>query len=289
MLIDSHHHLWTYDADQYPWIDDSMLVLQNDFGLSQLQAVAMAAGVDGFVTVQARQCLAETAALLQLAEQSELILGVVGWLPLAGDDLAESLERFGQSPWLKGVRHVVQDEPDPEFLLGADFNRGVSRLSEFGWVYDLLIRSHQLPAAIEFVDRHPDLPIVVDHIAKPTIRPGQWDQQWQHGIRELARRDHVLCKFSGVVTEIHGSDPSDDHGWNIDDIQPYWETTLEAFSPTRLMFGSDWPVCLLRTSYADWLQTVRRLASELSPLEQRLLFAENAIKTYRLTQASRIL
>ncbi len=286
MLIDSHHHLWKYVASEYPWISDAMPVLQNSFGVSQLQAVAVAAGVDGFVSVQARQSLAETDDLLQAAEQCAAILGVVGWVPLAGDDLMPALEKCCQSPWFKGVRHVVQEEPDPQFLLQADFNRGVSRLSEFGLVYDLLIYGHQLPAAIEFVDRHPDLPIVVDHIAKPCIQPGVWDQSWERDFRELARRDNVLCKFSGVVTEVRSAETDAEVAWCIDDIAPYWDVALEAFSPTRLMFGSDWPVCLLQTSYGDWLRTVRELASDLSPLEQRLLFAENAIKTYRLENRS---
>lgn len=291
MLIDSHHHLWKYSADQYPWISDAMPVLQNDFGLQQLQSVAMASGVDGFVSVQARQSVAETHALLQAAADSASIWGVVGWVPLADYDLATTLDQVTQSPWLKGVRHVVQDEADPQFLLHPDFNRGVSRLGDFGLVYDLLIYGHQLPAAIEFVDRHPNLPIVLDHIAKPRIQAGggAWDQQWEDDFRELARRDHVLCKFSGVVTEVRGDESGEDRGWQIDDIARYWDVALEAFSPTRLMFGSDWPVCLLQTGYQDWLQTVRQLASDLSPLQQRLLFAENAIKTYRLAPPSRII
>ena len=205
-------------------------------------------------------------------------------MPLADPRVADHLSALADSPELKGVRHVVQDEPDDRFLLGADFNAGVAHLADFGLVYDILIYARQLPAAIEFADRHPNIAMVLDHIAKPTIDPQSYDVAWERDFRELAKRPHVTCKFSGVATEIRTSNPSDSPGhWSIDDIRRYWDVALEAFTPSRLMFGSDWPVCLLRTSHNRWLETVRELAASLSPAEQTKLFSKTAIDTYKLT------
>lgn len=276
MLIDSHHHLWRYSAQEYGWIGDQMSVLHRDFLVPDLQQIAADHGVDQFVTVQARQTLEETRWLLEIAENEPLVGGVVGWAPLAADDVAAQLEPFADSQWLKGIRHVVQDEPDDRFLLRSDFNRGIAALAPYQLVYDVLVFARQLPAAIEFADRHPDLPLVLNHIAKPTIRLEEFDQRWARDFRELARRDHVACKFSGVVTEVL------DDNWSIETVRPYWDTALEAFTPDRLMFGSDWPVCLLATDYGRWLKTLRTLASELSSDEQAGLLAGNATRIYRL-------
>jgi L-fuconolactonase len=287
MLIDAHHHLWRYSQSEYGWIDDTMSVLRRDFLADQLAEVARTAEVDGFVSVQARQSIAETESLLALAQQQPQILGVVAWLPLAAEELSLHLDRLSGSPWLKAVRHVVQDEPDDRFLLGEAFNRGVATLARYGLVYDILIYARQLPAAIAFVDAHPQQVMVLDHIAKPTITASQFDTPWEQSFRELAKREHVRCKFSGVATEIRTQDgsglssgrPTD---WSVDQIRRYWDVALEAFTPKRLMFGSDWPVCLLATSYDRWLATVRELAAELSPGEQADLFADTAIATYQL-------
>jgi L-fuconolactonase len=259
-----------------------MAVLRRDFLVKELAEVAAESRVDGFVAVQARQSIAETSALVDIAAQSPLVLGVVGWVPLADEDCGKKLAALSQSPWLKAIRHVVQDEPDDRFLLGEAFNRGVAMLAEFGLAYDVLIYGRQLPAAIEFADRHPNLPMVVDHIAKPTIDPKRYDDSWEAGFRELARREHVMCKFSGVVTEIVRSDDAAADQWSIDQIRRYWDVALEAFTPARLMFGSDWPVCLLRTSHIRWLETVRQLAAGLSDSERDALFSGNATRFYRL-------
>jgi len=263
-----------------------MQVLRRDFLAADLHEIAQTVGVDGFVSVQARQSLAETEALLAIADQDPLVLGVVGWMPLAASDLGEHLDRLCQSPWLKGVRHVVQDEPDDRFLLGEAFNRGVDQLGRYGLVYDVLIYARQLPAAIAFADRHPAQPLVLDHIAKPTIA-AEFDHRWELSFRELAKRENVTCKFSGVVTEIRelasaGSGGGKAEAWSVDQIRRYWDVALEAFTPQRLMFGSDWPVCLLRTPYARWVDTVRQLAATLSASEQADLFARNAISAYNL-------
>ncbi len=276
MLIDSHHHLWKYSSEEYGWINDQMSVLKRDFLAPELRQIAAESGVDGFVSVQARQVVEETQALLDIANREPLIRGVVGWVPLADPNVASILDRFADAALLKGVRHVVQDEPDDRFILGADFNRGIEQLKGRGLVYDILIFAKQLPAAIEFVDHHQDLPMVLDHIAKPTISSTKFDEGWERNFRELAKRDNVTCKFSGVVTEVR------DDSWSIDTIRRYWDVAFEAFTPQRLMFGSDWPVCLLKTGHTQWVETVRELASELTEQEQADFFANNAIRAYNL-------
>ena len=277
MLIDSHHHLWQYSPEEYGWIDDDMSVLKHDFLVPQLQQIASVANVDGFVSVQARQTVQETETLLKMAVDQPLIKGVVGWVPLADQNVADVLDQFSDAPLLKGIRHVVQDEPDDRFILGDAFNQGVALLKTRGLVYDVLIFARQLPASIEFVDRHPDQPMVLDHIAKPTIQAAEYDSVWEKNFREISRRDNLTCKFSGVVTEVR------DDAWNLQTIKPYWDVALEAFTPKRLMFGSDWPVCLLRSGHQQWVETVQQLAGELSDDEQADLFAGTAIRTYNLT------
>ncbi len=275
-VIDAHHHLWKYSQTEYGWMDGKP-VLQHDQLIPELTGIAAENGVDGFVTVQARQSVEETAWLLQLAEQTQLIRAVVGWVPLRdAHQLSECIERFAGSRLLKGVRHVVQDELDDYFILGADFNRGISALSGTGWVYDILIFGKHLKNTITFVDAHPNQAFVLDHIAKPTIQAGSMDRQWENDFRELAKRTNVTCKFSGVATEVR------DSSWTIETIRPYWDVALEAFGPERLMYGSDWPVCLLRTSYADWKSTVAKLAGELNQREQDAFWSGNAIRAYSL-------
>lgn len=274
MLIDSHHHLWAYDPVQYGWISDEMSVLKRDFQAAELREIASENKIDGFVSVQARQTVEETDALLAIAESTPLIKAVVGWVPLASPEVSSVLDAFQDKKTLRGVRHVVQDEPDDGFLDGKEFNQGVSQLASRGLVYDVLIFGRQLPAAIRFVDRHADLPMVLDHIAKPTVSSGEVDKQWERDFRELARRDNVTCKFSGIVTEVR------DETWDIETIRPYWDIACEAFTPDRLMYGSDWPVCLLRSGYSKWLSTSRMLAAELSNNEQAKFFGENAAKAY---------
>ena len=276
MLIDCHHHLWKYSADQYGWISDEMSVLKQDFWIAELRQISSDSSITGFVSVQARQSLSETDDLLQFAETEPLVRGVVGWVPLAAVDVEKSLDRYADAKMLKGVRHVVQDEPDDRFLLGSDFNRGVSLLKDRGLVYDILIFARQLPAAVEFASQHPDQVFVLDHVAKPTIKKTEFAQNWEVHFRELAKRENVACKFSGIATEIR--DPS----WDIETLRPYWDIALEAFGPKRMMYASDWPVCLLASEYSRWLGVVRELASELSQDEQNDFFANNAIREYQL-------
>lgn len=276
MQIDSHHHFWKYDPVQYEWISPEMSVLRRDFLPANLADEIERSGIDGVVSVQARQSVEETECLIALAAEHEFIRGVVGWVPLASSEVVAELEKFASSPWLKAVRHVVQDEPDDAFILGTEFNRGISKLRQFDLVYDILIYAKQLANSIRFVDQHPDQPFVLDHIAKPTIRAEEFHETWAEEIRELARRENVVCKFSGVVTEIL------DESWSTDLIRAYWDVALDAFGPTRLMFGSDWPVCLLRSGYHQWVTAVRELIAGLSADEQMDIMGGNACRVYDL-------
>ena len=187
-----------------------------------------------------------------------------------------AIEKWSHDPHFKAVRHVVQGEPDDDFILGADFNRGVGHLREYGIVYDILIFAKHLPNTIRFVDQHPDQVFVLDHIAKPTIRAARFDDAWATHIRELAKRENVFCKFSGVVTEVR--DPT----WTLDTIRPYWDVALEAFGSKRLMYGSDWPVCLVMSEYDRWVAAVAELAASLTPDEQADFWGDNARRAYSL-------
>ncbi len=273
-MIDSHHHLWRYSAEQYGWIDDSMNVLKRDFTTDDLVGVMTAAGIDGTLAVQARQSIEETESLLAAAATCSLIRGVVGWVPLADACVGDVLDRFKQTATLCGVRHVVQDEPDEGFLSRHDFNRGVAMLESRSLVYDILIYTRQLPESIRFVDRHPNQIFVLDHIAKPTIRSPQIDETWKAQISELAKRPNVFCKFSGVITEVR------DAAWTIETIRPYWDHALNVFGSQRLMYGSDWPVCLLRGEYPTWIATAGELADSLTPAERAAFWNDTAVRAY---------
>jgi L-fuconolactonase len=275
--IDAHHHLWHYDANQYPWMTGQMSVLRHDFLMDDLLAVARDAGVTGSVAVQARQTIEETKWLSKLAEESDFILGVVGWAPLIQNDIEPIIESMASLPKVKAMRHVLHDEPDDFYMLRGDFNRGVSFLKNFELVYDLLVFERHLPQTIEFVDRHPGQTFVLDHIAKPKIREGQLSP-WREKIRELAKRENVYCKISGVVTEANWAD------WAEDDLDPYFEVVLDAFGPNRLMFGSDWPVVTLASPYQKWLRCVRKAICALSANEQRRVLCETAIEAYKLDE-----
>jgi L-fuconolactonase len=234
-----------------------------------------AMGVQGVISVQARQTIEETEWLLDLADQHSFIRGVVGWVPLVSDRVRDDLSRLSWRAKLKAVRHVLQDEPDDDYMLRADFNRGIGALKEFGLRYDLLIFERQLPAAIKLVDRRPELTFIVDHIAKPRIVDNTISP-WHESMRDLARRPNVYCKLSGVVTE------ADHKTWTPSQLKPYLDAALDAFGPARLMFGSDWPVCLLACGYQRWYQVVRDFSSSLSADEQQRVFGGTAVEAYGL-------
>jgi L-fuconolactonase len=275
MRIDAHHHFWQYDPIQYPWIDRSKRDLRRDFMPVDLQREIEAVGIEGVVSVQARQTLEESRWLLELADQHDFIRGVVGWAPLISATVADDLAPLAEHPKLKAVRHVLQDEPDPDYMLGDDFDAGITALAEFNLVYDILIFERHLPQAIELVDRHPDQIFVLDHLAKPRVREALLSP-WRENIRQLAQRPNVYCKLSGLATE------ADHNVWTREQLLPYLEVTLAAFGPERLMFGSDWPVCLLAVDYGRWHQIVREFCAPLSSEEYRRVFGETAIEAYGL-------
>ncbi len=275
-MIDSHHHLWNYSAAEYDWIPPGSPLAQDQL-LGQLDAATNAAGVDGTIAVQARQIIAESDWLLSLADQSEIIAGVVGWVPLIDPGVGNDLSRLAAHPKFKAARHVLQGEPDAYFLRD-DFHRGLALLPDLDLRYDLLLFQRQLPVAIQLVDRQPDLGIIIDHLAKPEIRNGKIDSAWQAGMAELAKRDNILgVKISGMVTEV--LDPEIDEAT----LRAYFEETLSLFGPDRLMFGTDWPVCLLRIdSYQTWAEMVRGFVSRLSADEAEAILHDNAVRIYGL-------
>jgi len=275
MKIDSHHHFWTYDPVEYGWIDDSLQAIRRDFLPDHLRAEIASVGVAGVVSVQARQNLVETQWLLDFAAHHDFIKGVVGWVELVSPQVGRELERFAARPKLKSVRHVVQGEPDDHFILHADFNRGIRELKKYSLTYDILILERQLPPTIQFVDAHPDQVFVLDHIAKPRIQDGVF-APWRQNICELAKRPNVYCKLSGMVTEAGFAT------WTDGQLRPYFETVLAAFGPRRLMFGSDWPVCLVACGYARWHQQVSAWVAELSVDEQARVLGGTAVEAYNL-------
>ncbi|MFB6341752.1 amidohydrolase family protein [Saccharicrinis sp. FJH62] len=275
MIIDTHHHLWQYNPVEFDWIDDEMAIIRKSFLPDDLQQTIKGTGIEQVITVQARQTLEETDWLLTLAEKHDFMKGVIGWVPLASPDLDSVLEKYKGNLWLKGVRHVVQGETDPEFILGQDFNNGITLLKEYDLLYEILIFEHQLPNSIRFVDKHPDQVFVLDHIAKPKIKTNEI-KDWKNNMYELAKRDNVYCKLSGIVTEANYKT------WNREQLQPYFDVVLKAFGPERLMFGSDWPVCLVATEYEQWVNIVRGIISGFSQTEQDQILFKNAQRVYNI-------
>jgi L-fuconolactonase len=275
MKIDAHQHFWNYDPKEYPWITDALRKIRQDFLPTDLQRELAQVNLDGSVAVQARQTVEETRWLLNLADQNPAIKGVVGWIDLRSDQASEQLAEFARHPRFLGVRHVVQDEPDDRFLLRPDFQRGLEKLKGFKLTYDLLIYPKQLPAAIELVRRFPEQPFVLDHIAKPFIKAGTLSP-WNTHIQELAQSKNVFCKVSGLVTE------ADWDQWKPSDFRPYLDVVFAAFGEDRLMFGSDWPVCLLAGSYGQVIGIVQNYLEQFSSETWRKVLGDNAVKFYRL-------
>ncbi len=278
MVIDAHHHLWQYSAAEYDWIDESMAAIRRDFLPADLQTTLALGGVAGAVTVQARQSLRETEWLLQLAEACAQMLGVVGWVPLRDPGVETLLRTLLAAPGgraLKGVRHVIQGDADPTFMAGEGFNRGIAAVTRCGLTYDLLIKAPQLPEALALVRRHPAQVFVLDHIAKPVVQ-GPPPRAWVEAMRALAAEPQVSVKFSGVVTEVPGWQ------WSVDLLRPYFAVVWEAFGPNRVLFASDWPVCLVAAGYRDWVEAVQQLTAELPAAEAAAFWGENAVRLYRL-------
>ena len=275
MRIDAHQHFWSYSAAEYPWIGKGMERLAHDHLPADLAPLAAAEGIGGSVAVQARQSLEESRWLLELSDANPLIRGVVGWVDLRSTHVEDQLREVAEHPKFVGVRHVVQDEPDPRFLLGESFLHGIGKLATFGLTYDLLLYPQQLPAAAEFVGRFPEQPFVLDHLAKPRIKAGELDP-WRRDLKALAAHGNVLCKLSGMVTE------ADWQGWKRADFTPYLEVALETFGPKRLMIGSDWPVCTLAAGYPDTIGIVRDFLAPLAAAEREAIEGGNAARFYAL-------
>lgn len=274
MRIDSHQHFWKYNPVQYGWINNNMSVLRRDFLPEHLAEEITRADIEGTIAVQAAGP-GETEWLLTLAKKWDFIRGVVGWAPLTDPCAADAIERLASDPRLRGLRHVLQDEPDPNYMLRDDFNAGIRQLQAFGLTYDILIFERHLPQTIEFVDRHPHQVFVLDHIAKPRIKAAALSP-WRENIRKLAERQNVYCKISGMVTE------ADWAAWTPQQMSLYIDVVLEAFGARRLMFGSDWPVCLLASAYPKWVMLMEEALKPLSIAEQERIWAGTAIEAYRL-------
>lgn len=273
-LVDAHHHVWDLSVRDQDWIAEGSPIRRN-FTVDDLASEAGAAGVDRTVLVQTITVAEETPEFLALAAEHELIAGVVGWTDLTRPDAAEELARLRDLPggrYLKGIRHQVQGEPDPEWLLRRDVRRGLSAVAEAGLVYDLVVLPHQLPACVKAAADHPDLTFVLDHLGKPPIASGE-REPWETVVRSLAALSNTVCKLSGMVTE------ADLASWTIDDLRPYADVVLDAFGPDRMMFGSDWPVCNLAASYGQVLTTAKELTGGA---DRTQIFEGTATRVYDL-------
>jgi len=271
--IDAHQHFWHFDPVHHGWMSEAMGVLKRDYLPADLEPQLRAAGFDGTVAVQARQIVGETEFLLQLADAHPFILGVVGWVDLRHPEVALSLARYAAHPKLVGVRHVVHDEPDDDFLLRDDVRRGIGHLREFGLTYDLLLFPKHLPRAVRLAEEFPDQPFILDHIAKPFIRDGVIDP-WADDLRRLAALPNVTCKLSGMVTE------ADWEAWTPEHLRPYLDIVVDAFGPDRLMIGSDWPVCTLAADYARTMSAVIDYVRGLGPAAAEAILGGTAARVY---------
>jgi L-fuconolactonase len=273
--LDAHQHFWKYNASQYAWIDEGMGPLKRDFLPQDLKPLLEANRFDGCIAVQACQEFEETRWLLELAEQDDFIKGVVGWVDLCSGELKAQLDRLTQRKKLVGVRHIVQAEPDDEFMLRADFREGLSQLGVHNLTYDLLLYPRHLPVAVKLVNQFPDQPFVLDHIAKPGIAAGVLTP-WDRDVRELAKFDNVWCKVSGMVTEAQWK------GWRVADFRPYLDVVFDAFGPDRLMIGSDWPVCTLSADYAATMGIVNEYLCQFPEESREKVLGENCAGFYRI-------
>lgn len=276
MKVDAHQHFWLYSDEEYDWIGENEKVIKRDFLPQQLLPVLKNNDLDVCVAVQARQTKQETDWLLSLADEFDFIKGVVGWIDLKADNIEKQLSAYQKKHKLKGFRHVIQGELDPMFMLDEKFINGLKQLAKHSYVYDLLIFAHQLPQALSLVEKLPQLPIVIDHIAKPKIMTGEDFDQWQAHIQAIAKYSNVYCKVSGMVTE------ADVNNWQTEDFERYLTVVFEHFSPQRVMYGSDWPVCLLGGNYAEIKAIVENFVQAHYPQYETQIFGGNAMNFYNL-------
>jgi len=275
MVIDSHQHFWKYEPVKHSWIDDDMSVIRRDFSPSDLAKVYQENSIDGCVAVQADQTLEETDFLIDLASINNFIKGIVGWVDLRAENIENVLEKYSTDKIVKGFRHVVQVEADHNFLLRPNFTRGISLLEKHNFTYDILVFPHQLGSVLEFVKKFPHQKFVIDHIAKPYIKDGYFEG-WATMMTAIGKHKNVSCKMSGMVTE------ADFNIWTPEQIHPYMDIVLEAFGSKRILFGSDWPVCLVAGNYSKIKKLTTDFISQLSQIEQNSIMGNNAIEFYNL-------
>ncbi|MBX2893048.1 MAG: amidohydrolase family protein [Saprospiraceae bacterium] len=275
MKIDAHQHFWQYDPERYGWISEEMRRIRRDFMPEDLQPVLAANGMDGAVLVQVHQTEAENDFFLSLAARHSFVKGIVGWADFQADDIDERLDYWSSFSVFKGFRHIVQAEADEDFLLRKNFRRGIEALSKTRFAYDILVVHRQLPAVIKFAQQHPNQRFVLDHLGKPDIRGGLLEP-WATHIRALGQFENVFCKISGMVTEADWGD------WSAETFKPYLDTVTEAFGTERLMFGSDWPVCLVAGEYEQVKSLADNYFAAFSSKEKAAIFGGNAVGFYQL-------
>jgi L-fuconolactonase len=279
MVVDAHHHFWDTARRDYYWMSNELAAIRKPFGPEDLGPLLAASGVDRTIVVQTLPSLEETRDFLTVAEATDFVAGVVGWVDLTDPSVSSVIAELRAGPGgqhLVGVRHQVHDEPDEGWLLQKEVQRGIETVGESGLVYDLLVRTRELPAALEVVRRLPQVRFVIDHIAKPRIASGPVDGEWERAMAPFGDCANVACKLSGMITEASWT------AWTPDDLKPYVVKALEWFGPERCMFGSDWPVCLMAGSYMEVVDALRFAVSELSPAQRDAVFGGNAIRVYGL-------
>lgn len=280
MIVDAHQHFWSEPLDRYPWMTEEVDAIRRPFGPKDLAPLLQANEVDRTVVVQARMDREETYELLELADENQFVAGVVGWVNLTEANVSEAIRELRAQPGgtkLVGIRHQVHDEADPDWLLRPDVQRGIAAVGEAGLAYDFLVRARELPAAYETARRVPQVPMVVDHLAKPPIRGGNQDA-WAQGIQRMAELPNVYCKLSGLVTE------ADWTTWQAQQLRPFVTRVVDWFGADRCLFGSDWPVCLLAASYSQVIAALRSCLDRVGPASLDGILGENARRVYRLPQ-----
>jgi L-fuconolactonase len=275
MIIDAHQHFWRYNPTRHGWISDDMAAIRRDFLPKELEQIYRQNDIDGCVAVQADQNEAENEFILAYARKYPFIRGIVGWVDLQAPDIKERLDFYSSEKSIKGFRHIVQGEADPNFLLGQDFCRGIGHLKSYNFTYDILVYHYQLVQVEPFISKFPAQQFIIDHIAKPAIAKGEINQ-WEKYMRAISKHENVYCKLSGMVTE------ADIKSWTYDDLAPYLDVVLDCFGPSRLIYGSDWPVCLVAATYEEQFGVLQKAIDRLSPAEKKQILGENAIRFYHL-------
>ncbi|MEM8847849.1 MAG: amidohydrolase family protein [Bacteroidota bacterium] len=274
MIIDSHQHFWEYKPSKDSWIDESMNAIRKDFLPKDLKDTYVRHNIDGCIAVQAEQSEEENQLLLDLAHKNPFIRGVVGWLDLCAYDINEKLAKFSSYPLFKGVRHILQSE-QKGFTERKQFQNGIAKLGQFNLTYDILVYPNQLEESLALVQKFPNQPFVLDHMGKPDIKSGKIED-WKKKVELLAECKNVFCKLSGMVTE------ADWYNWSFQDLKPYVDVIFDSFGTDRILFGSDWPVCLLAAEYEEVFEVTQKFIKSLSDVEQALIMGGNAAKVYKL-------